>query len=197
MPSTLAPYGFRPINLLAGQSFPGGVRLMKITNSYGTSIFYGDPVKLVSTGTVELDTGTSTLTPVGIFLGCTYTDPNLSYTVQKQMWTASTSATDNYAYVCDDPDQVFMIQCDNSGSALAQTNLGNNIGLATYVAGSTVNGTSAVRAARSTAATTNTLPLRIIDVVTGFPGDAIADTYPNIIVKWNFGMHQYNVATGV
>jgi hypothetical protein len=44
-------------------------------------------------------------------------------------------------------------------------------------------------------ATTNTLPIRIIDVVRDTA--TAADNFPEVIVKINFGMHQYNNATGV
>lgn len=197
MANTAGPYGLRPIGILSNRPYVHGVRLMKMTNSYGTSIFNGDVVKLVNTGTVEKDTGTTTATPVGVFLGCTYTDPNLGYRVFRNFWTASTSATDNFAYVCDDPDALFQIQADGT---LAQTNVGNNIALV-QGSGSTVTGMSAVAAQASSAATTNTLPLRIVDVVNSnaMPPnlDGWQDSFPDLIVTWNWGMHQYRTATGI
>ena len=75
MATTAAPYGFRPVGVLGAGTFSGATRQYKVTNSYGTSIFYGDVVKLVAAGTVEKDTGTTALTPLGIFVGCSYTDP--------------------------------------------------------------------------------------------------------------------------
>ena len=68
-PTVSAPYGLKPVNLIGGQVYAGSTRLLKIASAYAANIFYGDVVKLVSTGTVEKDTGTTTGTPVGVFLG--------------------------------------------------------------------------------------------------------------------------------
>lgn len=189
MASVASPYGFRPVSLIGGQVYAGSTRLMKMTNSYGTSLFFGDVVKIVA-GTIEKDTGTATATPVGIFLGCTYTDPTMKYKLFSQNWVASTVATDNYAYVCDDPDALFQVQ---SSGSLAQTAVGKNAAIVQN-AGSTVFGVS--RVAIGAAATTNTLPVRIIGFVDG-PDSAVGDAFTDVLVKWNFGMHQYETALGV
>ena len=120
MATTATPHGFRPIGLLGGGAWSDSVRHMKVTNSYGTSIFYGDVVKVVAAGTVEKDTGTTTMTPVGIFVGCSYTDPSTNQPTYSQMWTASTVATDIKAYVVDDPNVVFQAQ---GNATLAQTTI--------------------------------------------------------------------------
>ena len=76
-PTVSAPYGLKPINLIGGQVFAGATRQIVIANTsgtgYNTNIFYGDVVKLASSGTIQVDTGTTTATPVGVFLGCQYT----------------------------------------------------------------------------------------------------------------------------
>ena len=79
MATAATPMGAEPVDTLsASGSFTGKGRHIKIANAYATAIFYGDFVKLVNTGTVEKDTGTATATPVGIFMGCFYTDPSTS-----------------------------------------------------------------------------------------------------------------------
>mgnify|MGYP003338172461 len=65
-PTVSAPYGLRPINLIGGRVFAGSTRLIPITSAEGTSIFYGDVVKLNASGTLTKDTGTSAATPVGV-----------------------------------------------------------------------------------------------------------------------------------
>ena len=75
-PTVNKPYGLLPVNLIGGQVFAGSTRLMSIASGYGSDIFFGDVVKRASNGTIEKDTGTSTATPVGIFMGCTYTNPS-------------------------------------------------------------------------------------------------------------------------
>jgi hypothetical protein len=58
MATTATPMGAEPTDTLsASGSFTGKVRHIKVASGYGTAIFYGDFVKLVSTGTVEKDTG--------------------------------------------------------------------------------------------------------------------------------------------
>jgi hypothetical protein len=73
-PTIDKPYGLKPVNLIGGQVFAGSTRLMEIATTanvgYGTDIFYGDLVKRVTGGTIEKDTGTTTATPSGVFLGC-------------------------------------------------------------------------------------------------------------------------------
>ena len=83
-PTVDAPYGLKPVNLIGGQVFAGSTRQIKIASNYGTAIFYGDVVKYASDGTLESDSGTTTATPIGVFLGCTYTDPSTSQVTFKQ-----------------------------------------------------------------------------------------------------------------
>ena len=193
MAASATPMGAEPVGgLSACGSFSGKVRHMKIANAYGTAIFYGDFVKLVAAGTVEKDTGTATATPVGIFMGCFYTDPSTNQPTFNQTYPASTAADDIVAYVLDDPDCVFKMQADDT---LAQTALGNNIGIV-QTAGSTTIGRSKNAADASTAATTNTLPLRIIEFVDG-PDSAVGDAFTDILLTYNSGMHQYRNATGI
>lgn len=182
MATTAAPYGLRPVNLIGGQPYAGSTRLIKIANAYAANLFYGQPVTINSSGVVVAETGTTAVAAtgvVGVFVGCTYTDPNLKYKVFKQYWPTGTVATDAFAYVVDDPDVVMQAQ---AGGAIAQTDLGANIALGTS-AGSTDTG-NATTPLGASAATTATLPLRIVGFVDA-PDSAIGDAYTDILVKWN------------
>ena len=191
MSSTATPYGFRPVGLLGSGTWSDATRQIKIASGYATAIFYGDAVKLVSAGTVEKDTGTTALTPVGIFVGCRYTDPTTNQPTYSQYWPASTAASDAFAYICDDPNIVFQAQGDAS---LAQTTLGNNVAVV-QTGGSTAIGNSKNALDASTVATTNTLPVRILGFVEG-PDQAVGDSFTDALCKWNAG-HQYSNTTGV
>lgn len=183
MASTAAPYGLRPVNLIGGQPYAGSTRSIKIANAYGSNIFYGQPVSVNASGVVIAETGTSNVAAtgvVGVFVGCTYTDPNLKYKVFKQYWPTGTVATDAYAYVVDDPDVVMQVQADDT---VAQTALGANIGLSTF-SGDTATGNSETSADAASIATTATLPLRIVGFVDG-PESAVGDAYTDLLVKWN------------
>ena len=197
-PQVDAPYGLVPINLIGGQVFAGSTRLIPIASGSTTAIFNGDVVNLGSSGTLGKDVGTATATPVGVFLGCSYTDPTFGKTF-RQYYPANTVAADIMAYVCDDPNALFKVAVTAAGTStignVARTVVGENSALI-QTAGNTANGNSRVSIS-STTATASTLPIRIIDIV---PETALAvnpASYTEVIVKWNAGMHQYNNPTGV
>ena len=215
-PTIDKPYGLKPVNLIGGQVFAGSTRNMKIASGYATNIFYGDVVKLVSDGTVEKDTGTTTVAAngvAGVFLGCTYTNPSTKQPVWSQYWPASTVASDAYAIVADDPDVLFKVAAVSSGTTVAfygQTVIGNNVALVQN-SGSTTTGDSAVGVDGTSAAATVSLPIRIVagvpdtanssgefcDFICKFnaPYITLTEGTPNV-VAWNGG-HMYNNPTGV
>ena len=198
-PTVSAPYGLKPVNLIGGQVFAGSTRLMQIASGYATNIFYGDLVKRVADGTIEKDTGTTTATPNGIFLGVQFTNGSTGQVQQQQFYPASQaikSGTQIFAVVADDPDTLFQVAVVSGTTVISGVGIsaiGNNATLVQN-AGSTTSGNSAVAILDSTA-TTNTLPIRIIDVVRDTA--TAADNFPEVIVKINATMHQYNNATGV
>ena len=127
MAASAAPYGAKPIGTLsASGSFTGKVQHIKIASGYDTLISWGDFVKLVAAGTIEKDTGTTTATPVGVFMGCSYTDPTTSQPTYAQMWTADVAASDAMAYVLTDPNVLFQMQGDG---AITQAMLGSNFAI--------------------------------------------------------------------
>jgi len=196
-PSVDAPYGLLPVNLIGGQVFAGATRQIPIASGSATAIFFGDVVKLGSDGTLSKDTGTDAATPVGVFMGCSYTDATFGKTF-RQYYPGDVVASDINAVVSDDPDALYKVAVTSSGTTVGYVNrtaVGNNAVL-TQNAGNTATGNSKV-AIDDTTATTSTWPVRIIDVVpethtAGNPG-----SYTEVIVKWNAGMHQYNNPAGV
>lgn len=169
-PVVSAPYGLLPQNLIGGQVFAGSTRMYNIQYGYATNIFYGDFVVLsrgfATRATVAAGTGLNQT--VGIFLGCTYTNPTTKQKLFSQYWPASTAAGDCQAYVLDDPDAVFKAVVCNTGTTVASGALamiGTNLS-AINNTGSTNTGNSAnaVLAPTDTPVTT-TLPLRMVGVV--------------------------------
>lgn len=192
MATAATPYGARPVgSLSANGSYTGRVQAIKIASAYDTNIFHGDFVKLVTAGTIELDVGTATLTPVGIFMGCKYTEPATSQPTSAQHWTADTVATDAIAYVLVDPFVVFEIQCSD---VAAQTVLGANCEV-DQVAGSTTIGLSRNTCDASTADTTNTLPVKVIGFVDS-PYSTVGDAFTDVLCMFNVG-HQFRNVTGI
>ena len=199
-PTVSAPYGLKPVNLIGGQVFAGGTRLMQIAENYATSIFYGDLVKRIADGTIQKDVGTTTATPTGIFLGVSFTNASTGQIQQQQFYPASQqvkSGTQILAVVADDPDTLFQVVSCNATTvvtAMGITAIGSNVALIQN-AGSATTGNSAVAINTTTLATTSALPIRIIDVVRDTATGA--DAFVEFIVKININTHQYTNPTGV
>ena len=196
-PTVSAPYGMVPVNLLGGQVYAGQTRDLPIGQNETTAIFYGDVVTLDTNGCVTKVTTTATATTIGVFLGCTYVDPNTSQPVYKQYYPGAVNVAGIKAYVQDDPDQLYKVAVVSSGttiSYLTQAAVGKNVSLVQNT-GSTTTGDSK-NAVLSTTDTETTLPIRVVDVVpetavAGYPG-----SYTEVIVRFNFGISLYENATG-
>ena len=194
MAASAAPHGARVVGTVVGSPYQGKVTHYKIKNAYGTDIFYGDFVKWGDDNpntTIQKDTGTTSLTPIGVFLGCAYTDPSTGQFTPNQYYPASTAADDIVAYVASDPFILMQMQSDET---LGQDDLGKNCAVV-QTAGSTAIGTSKNAVDGSTANTTNTLPLKVVDFVDG-PDSAVGDSFTDVLVMFNVG-HQLLNTTGI
>ena len=194
-PAVAGPYGLIPVKLLSGSPFVGVTRQMSIASNYGTAIFFGDAVKLVSGGTVERDTMDAAMTPIGVFMGCTFTDPNSEQIVHRQNYPASTVASDIKALVADATDILFKVAIVSGTTtigSMAITDIGANAQGVDNTGDSTSG--NARGAINETSATTNTFPFRIVGLVeeTKNSSGGFTEAY----VKWNAG-HQYDAVLGV
>lgn len=192
-PTVSAPYGFQPLNRIDGMPYAGAIRQLPIASSYSTAIFNGDVVKIVSGGTVEKDTATTTATPVGVLVGCQYVN-SMGQTVQGQYFPGA-GVTNAVAYVVDDPMAAFKVAVTNSSSAMssvASSVVGTNVAFV-LGSGNTVSGDSGESVDAASSSTASTLPFRVIAVV---PETATSSTaFTEVIVKIN--TQQYNNPTGV
>ena len=166
-----APYGLKPINLIGGQVFAGSTREYAIVNGYSTNIFYGDCVALVRGNLERISVSTGTAgTLVGIFLGCSYTNPTTKQKTFSQYYPASTAAGDIVGIVCDDPDTVFKAVVCSATTVVAsgaRAMIGQNLAMINNTGStSTGNSKNAVLAPTDTPATTAALPLRMLGLVT-------------------------------
>jgi hypothetical protein len=106
-----------------------------------------------------------------------------------------------FGYVLDDPNALFKVcatvAASTTPTAYSRAIIGSNVALVAG-AGSTTTGDSAYGIDGSSANTTNTLPIRVVDVVpdtaTG-PAGVAATTYYEFLVKFN--LHQYTDTTGI
>lgn len=195
-PTVSAPYGLAPVNRIDGLPYAGAIRQIPIAAGYATAIFNGDTVKLDGTGYLVADTGTNNATPCGVLVGCEFVNSS-NQRVQGQYYPAAASTASNLAkgYVVDDPMAAFKVAVVSTGTTIGTVGrevVGSNMALVQN-AGSTTTGDSYVAVLSTSTSTTNTLPVRVIDVV---PETATgADAFTEVIVKIN--THQYNSTTGV
>ena len=201
MSATATPYGFKPVNEIGGLPYAGSTRQIKIASGYASNIYYGQVVSIVAAGTIQVVTtngDNSTPFPagtIGVFVGCTYTNPSTKQLTFSQYWPTGTVASDAMAYVVDDYNTLFQVQADGS---LAQTALGSNAILAAVQStstGSTTTGNSNT-AISATVATTSGYAFRIVDFVESTTS-TVGDAYTDVLVKFNPVAHSYNNPTGI
>ena len=216
-PTIDKPYGLKPINLIGGQVFAGATRQRRIASG-AASIGFGDPVIFVNDGTIAVSTSTTAAPATGfagVFLGCQFVSSVTGQPTWSQSWTSGTSVKANtfiYAYVCEDPDQLFQVAVVtgttvvSTSTGLTYTNVNNNVALVANTL-NTTTGDSQQAILLSSADVTASLPLRIVDLV---PDTAFTSSgtvyYPEAIVKFKMpnisgstflGGHAYYNPTGL
>jgi len=155
-------FGFRPVMHGAGGT-PARLGEYPIADTtgtgYGTSIGYGDLVKLVGAGTIELATAGDQM--LGIFMGCRYVASDGSY-VYKKNWVASTAVKTGsiYALVYDDPHGIYEVMSDTSTTQAS-------VGLFADLVASAVSSLGISTMSISHGASEDSL--QIVKVVTGKP----------------------------
>ena len=195
-PTVSGPYGLQPVNRVDGMPYAGATRTYTIASNYNTPIFNGDLVILVTGGTIEKFTGTDSGFPLGVFMGCEFTNAQ-GQRLNGQFY-AGTSMTNATAKIVVDGQAAYRVAVTNGSSVMSTATLasiGSNMELVQGT-GSTITGNSGVSVEAGTEDTTDTFVVRVIDVVpeTSFIscGNVV---FPELIVKIN--VSQFNRATGV
>jgi len=215
MATVSSPYGLKPINLIGGQSFNGGViREILLTSNNSAPIGFGDLVQLGASTAGQPTVVTSTPTTssggiVGVCVGVRYqlAGQQLGYPLYAQYLPANSVTagyTNIFVRVMDDPDALFQVQ---SLGSITAASIGKTIALANFSAGTgsttvnTATGNSVV-ALSATVANTSALACKIVDLVNAnstfggnFPSNP-GDAYTDCIVKINFGVHSYYQSAG-
>jgi|TARA_X000001388_G_scaffold19135_2_gene12505 hypothetical protein len=220
MASTASPYGLRPVNLIGGQAFNGGViREFPVKANNSAAIFNGDLVVLSSAGLPSAVTSTpvaitlaatsviATAGIVGVCVGARYvnSEGQLTFNNYLPAGLVTGGASDVFVRVMDDPDALMEIQASaalgtfnsgSSGSGFAGA-VGKNAQLGFSTAGNTTTGNSGMNLLTGTngngLVTTQSYGVRIV----GFREGTQEDTYPEFVVKLNVGVHSYQNSTGV
>ncbi len=184
-----SPNGFQVWGRLDGGSPTMGYDPKKIKYDNTNPIGFGDGVIPLSTGYIDIATA-STVQFAGIFFGCSYQSTAVGRTIWSPNWPGSGAVTNSIitAYVCTDPQLLFVAQA--ASTAFAQADVGLN---AQIVAGTpnTTTGFSTA-ALNSTSANTTTYPFRIYALLTDYlpansvPGTDNSSSYNRVIVRPNF-----------
>ena len=183
MATTSSPRGLKPIGILGGMPFAGSTREYLIKSGYSTAIFNGDVVGFADVanstddGHLVRETAASEVNPIGVFLGCSYTDPNTSQPTFRQYYPGSITASDIKAVVAVHPHTLYEVQADG---AVAQTSLGMTADLVQTSAGDTTTGNSGLQLDASTASVGGEL-FKIVDFINR-PGSTIGDAFTDCVV---------------
>lgn len=207
-PTVDAPYGLRPVNLIGGLPFAGATRAIPIASNYATAIFYGDVVQYTSDGTIIITTLQAQTSPVagvvGVFLGCSYTNPTTKQKLFSQYYPGGVVASDIEAYVCDDPNALFKVVsvtsnvADNASGGLLPVykSRANAIACnAELVLNTGLASTGNSRMGIFVNNVTSILPIRVVDVVPDTKNTS--GNFVEFIVKFNATYHTYNATAGV
>jgi len=186
MANTNKAFGFRPVGKV-GSGYDGqGQNSYPIEANYNTAIYQGDSVTLSGGYLTVATTGPL----LGVFMGCQYTDPTTGKPTWKNYYPASTNASDIVAFVVDDPNAEFVVQCSGTAAATCR---GRNATIVTSTSGSATTGVSGQQV--SAPATGNaTHPWKVVAVYEADGNDDVASDYADLIVVPN--NHLFKGSTG-
>lgn len=192
-------YGLRPVKG-PGTGYgtnTGGFNEYPVADNYAGNIFAGDFVELLTNGTVQRQNTTTGESPVaadptlGVAVGFRYTDT--SGTPQFAQYYPASGGTDIFAYVCDNPSQLYVIQGDE---VMDQTDVGATFLVAGFAAsaGSTTTGNSGIYL-DSDSAGVGAQTCKVLSIPKD--GENENSATPNVIVQLLPGVSQLNLNAGI
>lgn len=186
MANTNAGNGFQYFGRLEGGSPTEGLTARLVSSADTAALGQGDPVTSLSTGYVTASTpGTTQID--GIVNGFEYLSTALGRVVETNYYAGSGAAGDVRVYLYTDPQGVFTAQSNNT--AIVFSDIGANINFSTGTPNSTT-GFSTATLDQSSINTTNTLPFRIVGLLSdsappGAPGTDNTTPYNRVLVSAN------------
>lgn len=188
MANSNIPFGLRPIND-NGTPWNGQGRMVAFPTSQTGNIFLGDPVVPLGGSDafgvpyVGIATAGATNPVLGGFIGICNGPAGSGYTITRDLPVYRQASIANYGFICDDPNQLYVIQEDSVGGALAAASAAFENANLVAGSGSTVTGFSGWLLDSSTAGTGSTLQLKILGLMRG-PDNAIGN-YAKWVVRIN------------
>lgn len=182
--------GFRPVKHINGAPYNGQATRYFVRAADTTAIGVGDLVKIDGgsdgSGIRSVTQAAAGDAVCGAVVGVEVDPTNLN---TPQYRAASTA---RYVFVADDPMFLFSCQEDAVGGALSSDQVGLNANFI-VAAASTITGSSGMQLDSSTANTTATLPLKIVEFSTRIDNE-VGNANAKVIVKLN--NHQLASSTG-
>jgi hypothetical protein len=159
----------------------------EIADNQAGTIFQGDLVAL-SAGFITRFLPATHTAAVGVFNGCNYIDPTTGKPTFKNFYPGSVNITAGkiVADVIDDPNQLFLVQCDEGFVA---ADVGKNADVV-GTGGSTTSGISTMELDSSTLAVTAALNLKVV----GLYNDVNNEFGTNAVVVVKINEHVYGSA---
>lgn len=203
MADTSSPYGLRPVKRVDGLPWTSSIETRPMDPAGHTGNLYNGQVvavgadgyiTLVTTSGADASGNAFPAGTIGVFVGCEYENSE-GRVVHSQYYPSG--AINAKAKIISDPNVIFRGQVDG---VIDQSDVGANTFFAAVqsvtagTGGSTFTGNS-LSALESTTVTT-TAAFRVLGVVDEV-GNAISDTYADILVKFNPGYHSYTNAVGI
>ncbi len=199
--SVQAPYGMIQVGVLGDSYNTGGATQYPLGSNNTNAIFAGQPVCFSDGVTVPITatpttTYGATTTPIGVASGFRYIDGSTGQLTFSNNLVASSMTSSGHSavqvYVWDNPRAVFKVQADG---AMVATDQGKNSALTNVTDVNTLDLSKQSKlTVDADAATTATLAVRVVGLFEA-PNNNWTDTYPDVLVTWNFGVHQYQTST--
>lgn len=173
MANTAAPFGFRQLRRLDGGSPTAGFETAVIASSDTNLYFTGDPVATSTTGPYITVPSSGFVQIRGIFMGCEYYNASVNQIRWSPYFPGSVSTSsgtnDVKAWVCTDPEMLYIAQCSTNATVLS-SQIGQNIGFTTSVSslGNTLSGVSVVSLGSTSVGTSSSGPFRIYDFYSNY-----------------------------
>jgi len=199
MANATTPFGLIPRKKVDSGVYNGGIMQFSVPAGDGTAIYVGDPVKIVGTsqvinGQIFADIAQAATGDVlsGVVVGF------LADTRDSLIYRAA--STQRVALVNVDPNAEFEIRQVAGGTPLTANDIGLNANFV-VAAGSTYTGLSGVALDNATEATTNTLDLKILGMISRVdndPGSAVGTGADSSTFIVRINRHRYvNQVAGV
>lgn len=186
------PRGFKPMRMQGGAVWNGSLTPYRLASAYGTAIYTGDVVKLVTAGTIQKAAAAEQMR--GVVMGFQWVGAD-GIPVYSQYWPAGTvtlGSNPATALVVDDPDVLFEAVFTNSSSVPSIAAIGANFDL--YDAGGSAATGISGEGIDFTTLTTSAAQFRFMDFVAR-PDNDVAAAYSRGIFAP--ALHDFRVNTGI